>query len=59
MLSVVRRVLVRSVRLARLMENMIEVIRAESTNYGGLIELSSRKTSIIIEGDLEVLPAIM
>ena len=41
------------------MENLIEVLHEESTNYEGLMELSSRKTSIIIEGDLEGLQAIM
>ena len=40
------------------MENLIEVLHEESTKYEGLMELSSRKTSIIMQGDLEGLQAI-
>lgn len=44
--------------MASLMENLISVLQAEGTAYEELLELSMRKTSIIIDGDLERLQKI-
>ncbi len=40
------------------MENLIEVLRNESSEYEGLLELSQEKTSYIVKGDLENLQKI-
>ena len=40
------------------MENLIEVLRSESSEYEGLLELSQEKTSYIVKGDLEKLQKI-
>lgn len=40
------------------MENLIEVLQQEYTEYNGLLELSRRKTPIIVAGDLENLQKI-
>lgn len=39
--------------MASLMENLIEVLNAESGEYEGLLKLSKEKTTFIIKGDLE------
>lgn len=44
--------------MASLMENLIDVLDKESREYEGLLELSMRKTGVIIEGDLEKLQTI-
>jgi len=44
--------------VASLMENLISVLDQECTMYEKLLELSSRKTPIIIKGDLEALAKI-
>ncbi len=44
--------------MASLMENLEEVLSRESDLYQNLLELSRRKTSIIVKGDLEALNAI-
>lgn len=44
--------------MASLMENLISVLEAEGTAYEELLELSMRKTPIIIGGDLEGLQKI-
>lgn len=44
--------------MASLMENLIEVLDSESREYEGLLELSMKKTPVIIEGDLEQLQLI-
>ncbi len=44
--------------MASLMENLISVLQAEGTAYEELLELSMRKTPIIIGGDLEGLQKI-
>lgn len=44
--------------MASLMENLIEVLEKESTEYEGLLELSQKKTPLIISGDLEKLQII-
>ncbi len=44
--------------MASLMENLEEVLSRESDLYETLLELSRRKTSIIVKGDLEALNAI-
>lgn len=41
--------------MASLMENLIEVLTKESDAYEGLLEVSRRKTAIIVKGDLEAL----
>ena len=40
------------------MENLIEVLGKECVEYEGLLELSQRKTPVIIKGDLEALQKI-
>lgn len=40
------------------MENLIDVLDKESSEYEGLLELSMRKTPIIVSGDLEKLQQI-
>ena len=44
--------------MASLMENLIMVLQDESTEYKKLLELSMRKTPIIVNGDLESLQRI-
>ena len=44
--------------MASLMENIIEVLEQENTEYRTLIKLSEEKTPIIIKGDLENLNRI-
>lgn len=44
--------------MASLMENLIEVLDKESREYEALLELSMKKTPIIIQGDLEQLQKI-
>ena len=40
------------------MENLIEVLKGESSEYEGLLELSKQKTSCIVKADLEELQKI-
>lgn len=44
--------------MASLMENLIEVLEAECQEYEDLLELSKKKTPIIVSGDLEELSRI-
>lgn len=44
--------------MASLMENLIEVLGRESSEYEGLVVLSQRKTPIIVSGSLEHLQEI-
>ncbi len=44
--------------MASLMENLIEVLQQECIEYNGLLELSNRKTPIIVAGDLDNLQKI-
>lgn len=44
--------------MASLMENLIDVLNRECTEYEGLLELSQRKTPIIVSGNLENLQKI-
>ena len=44
--------------MASLMENLVDVLEQECTMYENLLGLSSQKTSIIIEGNLEALAKI-
>lgn len=44
--------------MASLMENLIEILDQECTSYEKLLGLSSRKTSIIVGGDLTALAKI-
>ena len=44
--------------MASLMENLIEVLEQESSEYEGLLALSQKKTPIIVSGDLEALQKI-
>ena len=44
--------------MASLMENLIDVLNQECIEYEGLLELSQRKTPVIIKGDLEELQKI-
>ena len=44
--------------MASLMENLISVLEAEGTAYEELLELSMKKTPIIVSGDLEGLQQI-
>ena len=39
--------------MASLMENLIEVLNGESSEYEGLLKLSQKKTAFIVKGDLE------
>ena len=44
--------------MASLMENLIDVLDRESTEYEALLQLSQRKTPIIAGGDLAELQKI-
>ena len=44
--------------MASLMENLIDILNREYTEYVGLLEVSQRKTPIIVSGDLEKLQNI-
>ena len=44
--------------MASLMENLIDVLNRECSAYEGLLEVSQRKTPIIVSGDLEKLQKI-
>lgn len=44
--------------MASLMENLIEALEKESREYEDLLELSMRKTPVIVTGDLEELAKI-
>ena len=44
--------------MASLMENLIDVLEQESSEYEGLLELSQRKTPVIVSGNLENLQKI-
>lgn len=44
--------------MASLMENLISVLKDEAEEYNNLLELSMKKTPVIIEGDLEGLQQI-
>ena len=44
--------------VASLMENLVDVLDRECTMYEKLLGLSSRKTSVIVKGDLEALAEI-
>lgn len=44
--------------MASLMENLIEVLEQESSEYEGLLSLSQKKTTIIVGGNLEELQKI-
>lgn len=45
--------------MASLMENLIDVLNRESSEYEALLELSQRKTTIIVSNNLENLQKIM
>lgn len=44
--------------MASLMENLIDVLNKENVEYEGLLEISRRKTPIIVGGDLDALQRI-
>lgn len=44
--------------MASLMENLIDVLYQENSEYEALLELSMKKTGVIIQGDLEKLAKI-
>lgn len=44
--------------MASLMENLIDILNQESSEYEGLLTLSQNKTPIIVSGDLEKLEKI-
>ncbi len=44
--------------MASLMENLIEVLEKENSEYEGLLELSKQKTPVIVSGNLEQLQKI-
>lgn len=44
--------------MASLMENLMEILEQESIEYEGLLDLSRKKTPIIVSGDLEQLQLI-
>jgi len=44
--------------VASLMENLIDVLNKECVEYEGLLELSQKKTPVIIKGELEALQKI-
>ena len=44
--------------MASLMENLIDILDRESKEYEGLLEISQRKTPIIVRGNLEELQKI-
>lgn len=44
--------------MASLMENLLDILEQENTEYKALLELSMRKTSIIVSNDIAKLAAI-
>ena len=44
--------------MASLMENLIDVLNRESNEYEGLLQISQRKTAIIVSSNLEELQKI-
>ena len=44
--------------MASLMENLITVLEQESSEYEGLLDLSQKKTPVIVSGNLEQLQKI-
>lgn len=44
--------------MASLMENLIDILNRECGEYEGLLEISQRKTSVIVSGNLENLQKI-
>lgn len=44
--------------MASLIENLMDTLNRESEEYEALVELSKRKTPVVIRGDLEALQAI-
>lgn len=44
--------------MASLMENLIDILNKESSEYENLLELSMKKTSVIVAGELENLQKI-
>lgn len=44
--------------MASLMENLMDVLERENSEYGALLELSRRKTPVIVAGNLEELEKI-
>ena len=44
--------------MASLMENLITILETEASDYEILVGLSTKKTPIIIKGDLEALQQI-
>ena len=44
--------------MASLMENLIEVLNNESQEYDQLLELSTKKTPVLVAGNLEELARI-
>lgn len=44
--------------MASLMENLIDVLNRECSEYEGLLDISQRKTPVIVSGDLEKLQTI-
>ena len=44
--------------MASLMENLIEILNKESDSYDGLLEVSRKKTTAIVKGDLEALTGL-
>ena len=44
--------------MASLLENLVEILDKENTEYSILIELADRKTPVIVSGDLESLEKI-
>lgn len=45
--------------MASLMENLIDILNKESSGYEELLELSMKKTPVIVAGDLQSLQQIM
>ena len=44
--------------MASLLENLIEILDRENTEYEKLVVLSDRKTPVIIQGDIDTLGSI-
>ena len=44
--------------MASLLENLIDVLDQENTEYEKLVVLSDRKTPVIIQGDIDTLGSI-
>ncbi len=44
--------------MASLIENLMDTLNRESAEYEALVELSKKKTPVVIRGDLEALQAI-